>query len=270
MTNCSVPISAIIGTKTLLVFAVLLALAGAGGEWGGVRQTTLPVDRSHVYLPMILQSPDYKGLALADPYHSGDLDLLRAEWWYDWTATGQTPMLWSGKPSTSLPQNYRGYVLVLNEPNVEIQSNVTPAEAVRRMAILRAYYPNAKLLCCGVSVWAGSWMTEFWRLGGRPDGWHVHAYIEAYITPQYIARELNAWHAMTGGEYWVSEYGSPEGSLEDFATVTEWFEGQSWIVRVAAYTNRQPIGVPWAIGPGVEMVNDNGDLSPIGAYYSGR
>lgn len=27
--------------------------------------------------------------------------------------------------------------------------------------------------------------------------------------------------------------------------------------------------VPWAIGDGVEMVNDDGTLSPIGAWYAG-
>lgn len=268
MTRNSVQLSAITCTKVLLVVATLVLLASAGGEWVGATQT-LPGDWSCLYLPLIMQPAVYKGLALADASHPEDLELLGAEWWYDWTPTGQVPMLWSGKPSVSLPAHYSGVVLVLNEPNVESQANVTPAEAVRRLAALRAYYPRAKLYCCGVSIWASDWTMEFWRLGGRPDGWHVHAYTEAYITPQYIARELSAWHGVTGGEYWVTEYGSPSGSLSDFQAVTSWFERQPWIARVAAYTNRQPLGVSWAIGEGVEMVTD-GELSEIGAYYAGR
>jgi hypothetical protein len=221
-----------------------------------------------VYLPVVIAPQPYKGLALADAYHAGDVDSLGASWWYDWTPTGGVPMLWSGRPSTQLPATYSGWILVLNEPNVTTQANVTPAEAVRRLAVIRAYYPRARLLCCGVSIWAGDWMREFWQLGGRPDAWHVHAYTESYITPDYIKRELTRMHALTGGAYWVTEYGSPEGDLEDFQEVTRWFEAQPWIERIAAYTNRQPDDVPWAIGDGVEMVNHDGSLSPIGEWYS--
>ena len=221
-----------------------------------------------VYVPLAIAPLQYKGLALADPLHPGDIDTLGASWWYDWTATGQTPMLWSGNPSTLIPQNYTGYILVLNEPNVATQANVTPTEAVKRLAILRAYYPDARLVCCGASVWAYGWMSAFWQAGGRPDAWHVHAYTEAYITPTYVATELTRMHDMTGGDYWITEYGSPAGSLADFETVTRWFWSQPWITRVAAYTNRQPEGVPWAIGEGVEMVGPDGSLSPIGDWYA--
>jgi hypothetical protein len=248
--NGSFPISAII--------TLIMALV-----------TTSNVPPPHyVYIPLVITPLQYKGLALADPLHPGDIDALGASWWYDWTPTGGVPMLWSGRPSTDIPQHYAGYILVLNEPNLSSQANVTPYEAVKRLAILRAYYPDARLLCCGVSIWAGDWMREFWQLGGRPDAWHVHAYTESYITPDYVKRDLTAWHNLTGGDYWVTEYGSPAGSLVDFRAVTEWFMAQQWIKRIAAYTNRQPDGVPWAIGEGVEMVNPDGALSPIGEWYS--
>ena len=75
---------------------------------------------------------------------------------------------------------------------------------------------------------------------------------------------------LTGGEYWVTEYGSPAGSLRDFQAVTTWFEGKPWIVRIAPFTNRQPDGVSWSLAPGVEMVNPDGSLAPIGAWYAER
>jgi hypothetical protein len=121
-----------------------------------------------------------------------------------------------------------------------------------------------------VSIWAGAWQREFYRLGGRPDAWHVHAYIEQWVTVGYIQNELTALHALTGGDYWVTEYGSLEGDLQDFKALTEWFGGRPWISKIAAYTNREPDpDATWSIGPGLEMVQDDGTLTPIGAYYSG-
>lgn len=223
-----------------------------------------------IFLPLVLASRLYYGLAVADVTHYDDAARLGATWSYDWTPSGDVPMLWSGKPSSLIPAEYTGWILVLNEPNVTTQANLSPSEAVNRLNNLRAYYPRARLICCGASVWAWDWMKAFWDSGGRPDAWHMHAYTESVITPAVVAQELTRMHQLTGGEYWITEYGSPAGNLSHFQQVTQWFEAQSWIVRIAPYTNRQPDGVSWALDPGVEMVNPDGSLTPIGAWYAGR
>lgn len=58
------------------------------------------------------------------------------------------------------------------------------------------------------------------------------------------------------------------GNLVEFRTVTEWFQSQDWIERIAAYTNRQPDNVPWGIDKRVEMVRADNSLSEIGEYYA--
>jgi hypothetical protein len=260
---------------TILIFILCLCLIGvilAQSSGEAEAQSMLP----RVFLPSIMMGDEpFKGLAIADMDHFDDIYVLGGEWWYDWTSpldlySAKVPMLWSGLPSTNIPSDYTGWILAMNEPNVSTQLNITPSEAVSRLNALRTSYPYAKILCCGVSIWAGDWTEDFWDLGGRPDAWHVHAYTEEWITPTFVQSELTEWHTLTGGDYWISEFGSPAGSLSDFQAVMTWFEQQSWITRVSAYTNRQPEGAPWAIGEGVEMVNDDGTLTPIGEWYAGR
>lgn len=210
----------------------------------------------------------YKGLAFADPTHPEDLAALNVSWWYDWTPTGQVPMLWGGSISTAIQPDYAGDLLVLNEPNLTTQASLTPQAAAARVATVRAWYPNARLIAAGASVFATSWVEQFVKAGGHADAWHVHAYTELWITPPVAQTYVEIHHNITGGEYWITEYGSPDGSLADFANMSEWFMRQPWITRIAAYTNRQPDGVPWGIGAGCDMVRADGSLTPIGEYYS--
>ncbi len=231
------------------------------------------------YLPTIRAgAAPYYGLVIADPTQPQDVAALGASWVYDWRDVPITdynnaeyvPMLWSGKPSDRVPGNYEGDLLIFNEPNVETQCNLSPSQALVRLNALRVAYPKARLICCGASVWAWEWMREFWELGGRPDAWHVHAYTEAWVTPAVVAKELTRMHNLTGGEYWITEYGSPTGCLDDFGKVTRWLKAQPWITRIAPYTNRQPAGQPWTIGAGVELVGEDGRLTEIGEYYARR
>lgn len=218
----------------------------------------------------------YKGLALAVP---SDLDLhaLGAAWYYSWTPSPPfstdvefVPMLWGGNPSEEIPADYAGDLLFLNEPNIATQANVRPAAAVDKLAVVRARYPRARIIGCGTSIWcANSWVKEFIEAGGRVDAWHIHAYIESWITPRKVIDYAKQYHDLTGGTYWISEYGSMTGNVDELRTVTEWFTAQPWVERIAAYTNRQPIGVPWAVDRRVEMVREDGGLSPVGEYYAG-
>ena len=217
----------------------------------------------------------YYGLAMAMP-PDADAALLGVQWYYVWGPSSPfhvqaeyIPMLWDGLPDERIPADYSGWLLVLNEPNLTNQSNVTPQEAAHRLAVLRAQYPQAKLLCCGLSVWAVDWLQAFLAASPvRPDAWHVHAYTEEWITPAKAQAYLTYYHTLTGGTYWVTEYGSPAGSLDDFQAMTTWFQAQNWITRIAPYTNRQPEGAGWAIGAGVELVQSGGDLTQIGGFYA--
>lgn len=223
-----------------------------------------------VFIPAVVSAEPRFGIAMASPGFRGDLETIGAQWSYTWTDKSDPPLLKFGNISPNIPPDYDGYILFLNEPNVSIQANLSPDEAARRFEIARAYYPDAEILCCGVSVFAVDWIREFYETGARPDGWHVHAYTESWITPAVAQRMLLAQYKITGGYYWVTEYGSPAGSLSDFSAMTEFFIGTDWISRIAAYTNREPIGEWWSIGQGVNLVNADGTLTPIGEYYAKR
>lgn len=254
--------------KKFKIFIVILTLFIASSCVPTRKQNNFRIETAKVYLPLIQkQSDPFKGLAYI-PNKNKDLDTLKIEWWYVWGPTGQIPMLREGLPDSKVPSNYSGYILVLNEPNVSIQTNISPKEAVIRLTDLRKAYPNAKLVCCGASVFAMQWMKDFWNMGGRPDEWHIHSYIEYWVTPKMAQSMISEMHKMTGGNYWITEYGSPAGKLNDFVAITEFFCDTPWITRIAAYTNKQPSNEWWSIGSGVNMIKDDGTMTEIGEYYS--
>ncbi|HCE18464.1 MAG TPA: hypothetical protein DEQ80_11440 [Anaerolinea thermolimosa] len=251
---------------------------------GSVTAQSEPPSTDHftVFLPLVTRAspPPYFGLALAVP-EADDLRLLDVTWYYNWSEQPMAastpafvPMAYDGK-IRHLPPDFEGYLLVFNEPNLGAPNGcgLSPAEAARRYASLRQELPHARLVVGGWSVFASDWIGNFIReLRDNnlplPEYWHVHAYTEAWITPRVAQDFLTSYHNLTGGTYWITEYGSPAGNLEDFRSMTSWFLSQTWIERVAAYTNRQPADAPWAIGSGVELVKENATLTPIGAYYA--
>jgi len=221
------------------------------------------------------KTDEYFGLAMVTTLQA-DADLLGIDWFYVWGPTGpdwqdypRIPMVWDGLPSLKIPRDYSSWILVLNEPNLQVQANVPPEEAMRRLTELRAYYPKAKLICCGLSAFASDYLEKFLAAGPtRPDLWHVHAYTWYADTPPVVQAQLTAMHDLTGGDYWITEYGSPEGNLGYFQEITELFLVQPWIHRIAPYTNRQPlVNEPWVMDKRVELVKDDGTLTPMGAYY---
>jgi hypothetical protein len=238
-----------------------------------------------IYLPAIFQpapraaQEPYYGLAWA--YKPGsDIDLLGVDWFYAWrpvnpvpTATAEfVPMLWDGLPSDQLPAAYNGTILIANEPDNIKQLNITPAEMVRRLDITRAYYPNARLLCCGTLSYHDQWLREFIAAGGKPDAWHVHAYVEGPYDVHTIINQLTVVGEIIDHQTtWVTEYNSMVGSLDDFSLLTTWMEQQPWIARIAPYTNRQPHQNEWwEVSPAIELVSPEGTLTGLGSWYASR
>ncbi len=234
-----------------------------------------------IFIPHIAKaaSTPYFGLALAVD-EPADLARLHSTWYYNWSDQGTNnaveyvPMAYSGK-TNRLQRGYNGYLLVFNEPNLPPPNgcNLTPQEAAARYGQLRMDFPDAKMVVGGWSVFAKDWARDFVNeLKAQdiplPERWHVHAYTEEWITPAKAKEFLLYYQNLTGGTYWITEFGSPAGKLDDFKSMTTWFSEQTWIERVAAYTNRQPGNAAWAIGAGVELVKDDATLTNIGAYYA--
>lgn len=176
-----------------------------------------------------------------------------------------------------LPASYSGYLLVFNEPNnpEPYGHPLEPAEAARRYEAIRAALPSARLVVGGVSAWAIDWVRGFLEnVTRQPRYWHTHGYVERYadstryITPAQLIAWWKALHRLTGGAYWITEFGSCRGWVADYKALISWMKRRPWIHRCAAYTSRQSVKDPARICSGVNLINwTTGRLTAAGRYY---
>jgi hypothetical protein len=225
-----------------------------------------------------------KGLAMAHAEYPQDLDALNCAWYYTWgcdagiTDPRYVPMSRDGS-IVDLPADYAGYLLVFNEPNLKEPNgcDVAPDEAAVRYRALIKAYPQAKMVVGGVSAWdsvySGSWLKCFKSMitclkVPRPYAYHVHGYVESWITAAHLKSWWTKQHTLLGGKLWITEYNDTGGNIANLSSLTSWIEGRTWIERYAAFTNRSH-GEPWAIGDGVNLVDwETGALTASGKYYA--
>jgi hypothetical protein len=217
-----------------------------------------------------------KGLAMADWSHPEDLSALRVTWFYGWGeyCTGQSGCL-NMVRSMQLPQACYDTLLVGNEPNAwePYGATVSPRDAAGRVKAIESVCPQTSLVIGNVSASAGGWgsgtrwLQEF--LSAYGPGFHqilgVHCYTRH--SADDCVNQFSEMRSVTSGEMWVTEFGVLSGDPEQFRVVLDYVS--THFARVAAYTNRQP-AADWAINPGVELVDGNGNLTATGNLYADR
>lgn len=231
-----------------------------------------------IFVPLVLARPagvERRGVGLASGHRiASDVDLLHCSWYYDWDVTSDpdpryVPMSWSGG-MVNLPSDYSGYLLVLNEPENPYQANQSPTEAAARVLALQAAFPNANLIIGGVGVWGGSWLLSFVAALGdyRPAGWHVHGYVESYLTPQDVIDFWDWARSVTpGGEFWITEFADTNGSGQELVNS---LRGNPWVTRFAWFANRLDgteswYPQNWANNPA--LISPSGQLTSYGLIY---
>jgi hypothetical protein len=238
----------------------------------------------NTYLPYVSSVTRKRGVGVSQEYtNEDDLTLLGASWWFDWDAaehnfTGieYVPMSWSGNMIETTAKN----ILVFNEPDNREQANLRPNEAASRYGQLVDRYGVDRLIVGGWTYWGGwSWVNLFMQeVSSRglpmPTRWHCHGYCEWGITPKQLVDYWTDCHDLTGGTYWITEFGDPFGNLEAITVLPPWMESTSWIERYSAFTTRITGGETWypSLWPKpavMALVDDNG-LTEIGGIYSGR
>lgn len=221
--------------------------------------------------PIAAASSDAKGLAMPN-HHTEDLATLGIKWYYNWQECSLpcTTMV----RAMQLPRNCEPIILVGNEPNAvePYGAPVTPADAVVKVKAIEAQCPNSKLVVGNVSVdnWGSgtgrTWLLTF--LQAYPDfkqALGVHCYTQH--SGQWCIDQLKSVRSIYAGEMWVTEFGILSGDATQFKLLLDYVAAN--FTRYAAYTNRQPhTGQGWEIATGVELVNNDGSLSPIGIVYS--
>jgi hypothetical protein len=223
-----------------------------------------------------------KGLAQAwgDP---ADIELLKPDWWYNWQVgdlsdPAYVPMLRNGLADINLPEDYSGYVLVFNEPNLPEPNGCNIPDymaGIVRYAVLAHLYPDAKFIVGGVSAWKWGWLVRFHKMAVRcklrlPTGYHIHGYANDYGTLKQMftwwITARNQIKAIThASEFWVTETSDMEGNPAILKSILERISAYGF-ERGAVYTNRQPEGAGWAINKAVELVDENG-LTPMGITF---
>jgi len=177
-----------------------------------------------------------------------DVAALRCDWYYDWGATAAylpdpryVPMSWTGGHFLpGLPADYAGYLLALNEPDNAGQANLDPCEAAKRVRILAAKFPKAKLIVGGPSAYGGKWLVDFCaELGDfRVAGWHVHGYAEWDATDADVLAWFEFARQVTAtGEFWVTELADVNPRPMP-ATLMLAVKRAKWIDRFAWFASR--------------------------------
>ena len=223
-----------------------------------------------------------KGLAMAGG-HPEDLDTLNCDWYYTWgcdparlSDPRYVPMSRDGL-LVDLPADYSGYLLVYNEPTGQEPNGcpVTADEAAVRYRALQRSLPLAKLIMGGVSAWdcnvSGTWLKDFKRIIAclgcpKPHAYHVHGYVESWITVANLKSWWTHQQATVGGRLWISEYNDTRGNVANLHNLTDWIKSRTWVDRYAVFTNRSN-HEPWAIGDGVNLIDQQGQLTASGVWY---
>ncbi len=225
-----------------------------------------------------------KGLAMAESKHMEDLAALGVAWWYVWgwcEAPGCVPMV----RAMQLPPSCPPRLLVGNEPNAvePYGSPASPAGAVENVLAIEAKCPHTALVVGNVSYddwsaaggwgsaynWISQFLHEYRAQAGRPFSQAIGVHCYAQTTAGYCIKGLARLRSLYKGPMWVTEFGVVSGHAAQFSRLVDFVA--SHFDRYAAYTNRQPhAGYGWESGPGVELVNGDGSLSPAGAVYADK
>jgi len=278
-------------TKYLVILLLALLLTTSSVQ---------AVCENAIYLPIILNNyeapiPDIpiptsydsnKGIALVTNVLS-DLDEVGAGWYYTWSHypvptvdSRYIPMSYYGLFDDSLPVDYDGFVLFLNEPNniAPYGANIDAFTAAARYNAFVQARPQAKLIVGNTSAWASQWHYDFIheviRLDAPlPQYVGFHGYIESWITPQNLS---DMWENLYRGykavgtypEVWITEFADTTGDTESLQALLAVIDSKAYITRYAYFTNRYDLEAEYIPDGWYNFgLFEGGILSPVGEIY---
>jgi Glycosyl hydrolase catalytic core len=234
---------------------------------------------------------------------NADLAALRpgVAWWYNWTskpngaltdATGMdyVPMLWNGSFDSAAVESYLQahssiqYLLLMNEPNLGGQANLTPEQAAGVWPEYEAVGSHTGVKLVGPAITWGTmagfedpvdWMDAFLAAyrtanGGRDpqiDALAFHWYdyglagqldrLKKYGKPFWVTEMAN-WHVQNDGAQ-IDTLAKQKAQMTDMVSVCE---GRDDVVRYAWFTGR------WSPDPHfTSLLGADGKLTELGTLY---
>ena len=238
---------------------------------------------------------------------AGDLQALSpgVSWWYNWSpqpassvrpdyrvAYGMDyiPTLWNdnfdaaGVEAFIKANPQIKYMLVLNEPNLVEQANVTPQQAAAFWPRYEAVAAHTGVKIVGPQITYGTmpgygdpmqWLDAFYAAyrganGGRDPridylGFHWYDYglsdqldrLKKYGKPFWVTEMAN-WHSQSDGAQ-IDSVDKQKAQMKDMVAICE---GRSDVFRYAWFTGRWPNDVHYT-----SLLGPTGQLTDLGRYY---
>lgn len=231
-----------------------------------------PASSTVVYSSAVVSSATATSTAVSSgagkrglPYNDASLTTCfegysKVSWAYNWGQTSAglsssfeyTPMLWgtSSEFTSTWESAWKSAVssgtktfLSFNEPDLDTQSNLSPADAAKGymtyMQPIKAANPSVRLGSPGVTNGANGmgidWLVNFQNACGSCDIDFVaiHWY-ESATQIQYFKDHVTEAHTRTGKNVWVTEFSATgsDAQIQSFLEeVLPWMDAQDWIER---------------------------------------
>ena len=255
----------------------------------------LEVTDYEMYLPMIYSNrPALKGVGLSGPCSA--VNLLEIDWYYNWIGgpcvagdPRYVGMIWGRDQMVLLSQagavarQGSGWLLGFNEPDLEVQANISPNEAAELWRQIEQQANGIKLVSPVPSQHDPGWL---WRMVAAYEGKYrrkprfdaIAAHYYAYngrtaqgmkIYLQQVRRDamshsydVDIWATEWGGQCNVA--GNNNAAL--MRELVPWMREREWIGRYAWFASRLP-NPPWTLNMEPCSLTDTQGLTTLGRLY---
>jgi hypothetical protein len=283
----------------VLLVTVMLLACGGGGSAGGASP-------SNGASPTVSTKSAKRGIAY-DLASTADMTVLSpgVSWWYNWTtqpngavpsdyrtryAMDYVPMMWNGSEDATAMRNYLlanpsiKYLLVLNEPNLTDQSNLTPAQAATLWPKFESIAQATGVKIVGPAITWGTmtnytdpvaWLDAFYAAYRAANNnrdpqidylaFHWYDYglaaqldrLTKYGKPFWVTEFAN-WHSGTDG----AQIDTVDKQKQQMADMVATCEGRSDVFRYAWFTGRMSNDTHFT-----SLLAADGQLTALGTYY---
>lgn len=260
-----------------VMLAVLLSIIPAAGT-------------RTLWFPLAMKAPNPPKLGIAGATIA-QVKTLGGIWYYNWGADppvangiDAVPMIW-GK---EVPQKVGGnsaYLMGMNEPDMEGQSNLTPEEGAQIWRKIEQLHPTKLLISPVPSHEDPEWLVRFrdayrsaYGRWPRLDGLAMHCYIPEQGGCIALGQKFAGWARAWGiREVWVTEFAylpkwaqNAEAQAREFVA---WMESEPLIRRYAPFTAYiEGGGWFWphtdpASNPSLFVADGSTKLTAMGTWY---
>lgn len=281
----------------LLVLILWVLLAGTADADGTIYVPLVQGRATHAYYVPVWYAPAPVKLGLSGGTVA-QAERLGAAWLYDWTAHPpvrewfeSVPMLgrdWGAGPVPAVGGN-SPYLMGFNEPDLQVQANITPERAAVLWRQIEQAYPHKLLVSpapsCGDVWWLAHFRVTYRDIFGtwpRLDVLAAHCYRWTAAGCIQVAQQFAAWvqEWQIPGGYWVTEFAFVPAWATDAEaearTFVQYLEADPLARRYAPFVAHTERGVWYwpdtraSADPSLFVGPGSLELTTVGRWYQGH